>query len=495
MTQICVTLTEETTAGLIDRMADLAGIADLFEVRGDLLLDLDLLTILRAKTRPLLFTCRPEAEGGRWPDADPGRRRTLLLEAVKRGYDYVDVELESGFHDVMIEKAGRGLVVSFHDFESTPADLEGLYDRMLACGADVAKIAVTPRSVADVGRMLAFAARAAQAGGKPLVPIAMGPYGVITRIAAGRYGAPFTFASTAEGAESAPGQVPAALMADLYRVRAISAETKVYGILGTNVTRSLSPFLHNRAFEARGLDAVYVPLQAEALGPFVEALPALDLDGFSVTQPFKVDILPFLQEVDEQAALCGSVNTVVVRDGVLSGSTTDGIGVVAPIKKRVDPKGRMAVIVGAGGAARAAALALHRKGALVTVVARDPDKAAFVAAAVGCRSCSLAELRGLAWDILVNATPAGSQAFLDETPVPAGLHRPGSVVLDMVYDPLETRFLREAQAAGCMTIDGLQMLLAQAVAQFETWTGQEAPVDVMKATALYLAQEAEQRNA
>jgi 3-dehydroquinate dehydratase/shikimate dehydrogenase len=491
MAQICVTLTEETTAGLIDRMADLAGMADMFEVRGDLLLDLDLLTILRAKTRPLLFTCRPLSEGGRWPDAEADRRRLTLLEAVKRGYDYVDVELNSGFLDVMFEKSGSGLVVSFHDFEATPEDLEGLYDRMLAAGADIVKIAVTPRSVADVGRLLAFAAGTARRGGKPVVPVAMGPLGLITRVTAGRYGAPFTFACAAAGAEAAPGQIPAALMADLYRVRDITSETKVYGILGANVTRSLSPVLHNRAFEARGVDAVYVPLQAEALAPFIEALPDFDLAGFSVTQPYKVDILAYLHEADETAALCGSVNTVVVHDGMLRGSTTDGIGVLTPIKRRIDPKGRNVVIVGAGGAARAAALALHRKGAQVTVVARDPDKSAFVAAAVGCRSAALAELRQLGWDILINATPAGSRALLDETPVPAGLHRAGSVVLDMVYDPLETRFLREAQAAGCTIIDGLEMLLAQAVAQFETWTGLEAPADVMKTTALYLAQEQE----
>ena len=164
-------------------------------------------------------------------------------------------------------------------------------------------------------------------------------------------------------------------MADLYRVRDVTAETKVYGILGRDVLRSLSPVLHNRAFEARGLDAVYVPLQAEALAPFIEALPALGLSGFSVTQPYKVEILPYLQEVEEPAALCGSVNTVVVHDGTLRGSTTDGTGVLAPLKKKIDVKGRNVVILGAGGAARSAALALIRKGAHVTLLARDADKA------------------------------------------------------------------------------------------------------------------------
>jgi 3-dehydroquinate dehydratase/shikimate dehydrogenase len=487
MTQICVSLTEETTEGLIDRMVDLAPVADLFEIRGDLVLDLDLLTILRAKTRPLLFSCRAASEGGRWSDTET-RRRMNLLEAVKRGFDYVDVEYRSDFLDVMMEKSGSGLVVSYHDMEGMPDDLYSLYFKICNKGADIAKIAVTPHSIADVGRVLEFAEQTSKGGGKPLIAIAMGPLGVITRIVAGRYGAPFTFASAAPGAESAPGQVPAALMADLYRVREVTAATRVYGVLGQDVTRSVSPVLHNRAFEARRIDAVYVPLQAEALEPFIAALPALGLAGFSVTRPYKTQILPYLQEVDEAAALCGSVNTVVAHDGMLQGSTTDGRGILAPLKRLVDLKSKSVVILGAGGAARAATLAFFRKSARVTVLARDAAQARSVAAVVGCAHGPLSDLANHPWDVLVNATPVGSSACPDETPVPASLLRPGALVFDMVYDPLETRLLREAKAAGCVIVGGLEMLIAQAVAQFETWTGLEAPLDVMKSAALFLAQ-------
>ena len=490
MTQICVSLTEETTAGVVERMQELSGIADLFEVRADMVLDLDLLTILRARTKPIMLTCRAASEGGRLADDDP-RRRMTLLEAVKRGFDYVDVEYRSAFTDVMVEKAGRGLVVSYHDLKGTPEDLDGFYAAMRDRGADIVKIAVTPRSIRDVGRLLDFAARTAAGSGPPLVPIALGPLGILTRIAAGRWGAPFTFASAGRGAETAPGQIPAAEMVDLYRARDINPLTKLYGVLGTDVVWSLSPILHNRAFEARGLDAVYVPLQAESLDGFLAVMPALALSGFSVTRPFKVDIVPHLQEVEEQAALAGSVNTVVVHEGSLRGSTTDGIGVLAPLKKKLDVKGRSVVIIGAGGAARAAAVALQRKGARITLAARRPERAAAVAAALGCAHTGIADLARLSWDVLINATPVGSVAFPDQSPLPAKLHRPNTVVLDMVYEPLDTRFLRDAQQAGCTIIDGLEMLLAQAVAQFETWTGLEAPVDVMKSAALFLAQEQE----
>ena len=486
--QICVSLTEDTTAGVIERMEALAGLADLFEIRGDLVGDLDLLAILRARTKPLILTCRAESEGGKWGDHDPARRRALL-EGVKRGYDYVDIEHRSGLFDVMREKAGKGLIVSYHDFEGMPPDLDTLYDQMCAQGADVVKIAVTPRTIADVGRVLAFARRAGERGGTPVVPIAMGPVGVATRILSGRHGAPFTYASASAGSESAPGQIPASLMAGLFRVGRLTSATRAYGILGSDVSGSLSPVLHNRAFEARGIDAVYVPLPAESLDAFLMAMPALELSGFSVTRPYKVDIVPHVQEVEESAAVCGSVNTVVAQpDGTLRGSTTDGLGVLASLRKKIDVKGRACVILGAGGAARSAGLSLANKGAAVTFLARDAAQAAASARAVGCRHGALGDAARHPWDIIINATPVGSGALRDETPLPAAMHRAGSVALDMVYDPLETRFLREAQAAGCTVVGGLEMLLAQAVAQFETWTGVEAPMDVMRQTAAFLSQ-------
>jgi 3-dehydroquinate dehydratase / shikimate dehydrogenase len=498
MTQICVSLTDGQTTDIVDRMVDLEGVADLYEIRGDLVRDLDMLMILRARNRPLLFTCRCVSEGGRFPDADP-RRRMVLLEAVKRGFDYVDVEYRSQYHDVMVEKAGSGLVVSYHDLEGTPEHLRSLYDRMCVSGADIVKIVITPRSIADVGRLLALAEQVAKDGGPPLVALGMGPLGAPTRLLAGRYDAPFTYASAAPGAEAAPGQIPAAVMSELYRVRAVGPSTRVYGILGQGVSRSLSPIIHNPAFAACGLDAIYIPLEAEALPSFVEAIPALGLAGFSVTRPYKVDIVSYLAEVEELAAACGSVNTVVRResDHSLVGSSTDGAGILAPLLKRAEVAGLNVVIIGAGGASRAAAFALQRKGAFVTVLARDPEKAAAVAQVADCGFDGLGAIADHTWDILINATPIGGVATVHATPVPTELHRRGSIVFDMVYVPQETRLLREARAAGCQTIGGLEMLLAQAEGQFEAWTKQAAPSDVMRQAVIdYLvAQEEEQEDA
>jgi 3-dehydroquinate dehydratase/shikimate dehydrogenase len=492
--RICVSVTEETTAAVVDRMAELLPHADLFEVRADFVRDLDLPALVRARVKPILLTCRTEREGGRFPVADEPARRSILREAVRLGFDLVDVEARAGFDDVAGAKTGRGLVLSWHDFEGTPKSLEALYRRMAGAGADIVKIAVTARSVEDLGRLLAFAGRHAHArerGRPPLVALAMGPLGVASRILGGRYGAPFTFAAPSAGREAAPGQLPARVLAESYRVRSIGPQTRVYGILGVDVLRSVSPAIHNRAFAVRGLDAVYVPLQAESFGAFTRALPALGLSGFSVTRPYKADILPCLAACEDEAARAGSVNTVVVKDGALHGSSTDGDGVLVPLRRQADVAGSRVAIVGAGGAARAAAFAFERAGARVTLLARRREQAAEAAAATGAAHAALDDLAALPWDVLVNATPVGSGSAPGRLPVPEEALRPGTVVFDMVYEPRETPLLRAARARGCRTIDGLEMLIAQAVGQFEAWTGAPAPeTEMLDAAARALAEAA-----
>jgi 3-dehydroquinate dehydratase/shikimate dehydrogenase len=491
--KICVSLTEETAAATTARMAELAPVADLFEVRADLLRDRDLRGLRCARARPILLTCRPAAEGGQWPDADAEGRLRVLREAAALGFDLVDVEARAGFEDLVGSRAGRGLVLSWHELEGTPEDLDGLYARMAARRPDVIKIAVTARSVADLGRVLGFAGRHAgrvgpaerPAAGRPaLVAIAMGPLGVASRILGGRYGAPFTFASPSPGREAAPGQLTAAALLGVYRARDIGPETRIYGLVGTDVLRSLSPAVHNAAFAAAGIDARYVPLQAESLEAFFEALPSLGLSGFSVTRPYKTKVLERLASVAPEAARAGSVNTVAVCEGGLAGSSTDGEGVLVPLRKRTALEGRRVAIVGAGGAARAAAFALVNAGARVTVLARRSEQSAQVAAATGCSAAPLAAAARLEWEVLVNATPVGSGSAQGALPVPESVLGRGAVVFDMVYEPRETPLLAAARSRGCTTIEGVEMLVAQAAVQFETWTGAAAPVEAMTRAAL-----------
>jgi 3-dehydroquinate dehydratase/shikimate dehydrogenase len=484
---LCISLTERLTVDLIDRMADLSGIADMFEIRADLVTDIDLLTVRRAASKPLIFTARAESEGGKMRDDDP-RRHTVLHEAVRRGYEYVDVEYRSGFFDLMTEKAGKGLIVSFHDMTGTPADLETLYQGMCKTGADIVKIAISPRSMADVGRLMELAQRHATAK-IPLIALALGPMGAITRVVGPKYGAPFVYASTGKGHEAAAGQIPAEEMDTLYNVKAINSQTKVYGLVGGDVMQSLSPALHNRAFSESGLDCVFVPLQTESLPAFFQALPHLGLSGFSVTRPYKVEMVGRMQAVDSTVAQCGSVNTVVTQaGGQLHGSSTDGLGIITPLRKRSEIKGKSVMILGAGGAARAAAVALEERGARVRLLARNREKAVQVGAEVGCAGGDLNVLLNAEWDILINATPVGGGSLAEQTLVPKALLKPGAIVFDMIYDPLETRLLREATEAGCIAIGGFEMLVAQAAIQFEVWTGVAAPVDAMRSGGLLVAQ-------
>ncbi|HET9314761.1 MAG TPA: type I 3-dehydroquinate dehydratase, partial [Vicinamibacteria bacterium] len=402
MTRICVTLTEPDTEGALRRMAELADVADLFEVRADLMASVDLQALREGAPRPLVLTCRAASQGGQMPDGDPARRATLVA-ALDLGFDYVDVEAELLSSTVKAHADGRRLVLSHHDLTGTPGDLEGRYVRMCESGPEVVKIAVTPRTFADVGRVLALCEWVGEHGQVPLIAIAMGRLGMLTRLLAGRYDAPWTYAASATGREAAPGQLGVDAMAHAYRVRDVSRKTRVYGLVGTDVSRSLSPALHNRAFAERGLDAIFVPISADDLGAFWNALPLLGLSGFSVTRPYKGDVVSRLSSVDEAARRMASVNTVVRNGNGWVGASTDGAGVVMPLRERMTIAGRSVVILGAGGAARAAADALAAEGARITMLARDPARAAEAAARSGASSGPLASLPDLEWDVLVQA--------------------------------------------------------------------------------------------
>ena len=297
--KLCVSLTEGTTAALVARMAELADVADLFEVRADLVRDLDLAAVLRARVKPLLFTCMPESEGGRFPDRDQAGRRRLLSEAVEprvrpRGRERPrrlrgrrGVEGGTGAGALVARPRGharrsRGRLRA--DGGAPPGHREDRGDR-----------ALDRRSRPAAGVRLAPRRGCARRGS---IALAMGPLGAASRILGGRYGAPFTFASAAAGQEAAPGQIPARTLALGYRVREIGRDTRVFGLVGKDILRSLSPAIQNRAFAESGIDAVYVPLQAESLAALVDALPSLSVSGFSVTRPYKGEILNHLDSVD-----------------------------------------------------------------------------------------------------------------------------------------------------------------------------------------------------
>jgi len=279
----------------------------------------------------------------------------------------------------------------------------------------------------------------------------------------------------------------------------ISGKTRVCGIIGDPIEHTMSPVMHNAAFKKLGIDYLYVPFRVKKgeLGKAVAGIRALNIRGLNVTIPHKVDIIPFLDELDPLVEKIGAVNTIVNDDGGLTGYNTDAGGFLqALLEKGIEPEGKNTVVLGAGGASRAISFILAERGAHLVILNRqlELDWAEELAhrisqvfkkevKALELNEENLAKVLEKA-DVLINATSVGMSPNIDETPVPARLLRPELTIFDIVYNPVKTRLLREAEAAGAQTIGGLDMLVWQGALAFEKWTGQEAPFDLMKREAI-----------
>jgi 3-dehydroquinate dehydratase/shikimate dehydrogenase len=247
----------------------------------------------------------------------------------------------------------------------------------------------------------------------------------------------------------------------------------------------MGPVLHNTCFQAEDINAVYLPFRVEDLSAFVNGFKTLNVSGYSVTIPHKQAIMGLLDELDPLASSVGAVNTVVNRGGRLKGYNTDSTAATKVIEEGLAEdgttlRGKKITIVGAGGAARAVAFGLKQKKAKITIVNRTEARAEALAGDLGCDHRGLGELGKLDTDILVNCTSVGMHPNINDMPVPADVLRPGMWVFDAVYNPPETRLLREAAARGCRTLDGVRMFVLQAAQQFELWTGRSAPVQPME---------------
>jgi 3-dehydroquinate dehydratase/shikimate dehydrogenase len=315
-------------------------------------------------------------------------------------------------------------------------------------------------------------------GAEAVALVAMGDAGIASRVLASRFGSCWTYA----GDGVAPGQISASRLRDEFSFRTIGGSTALYGVVGRPVMHSVSPAMHNAAFRATGMDAIYLPLAAADFEDFLAFADAMALAGASVTAPFKVDAFDHAAESDPVARRIQSVNTLRRTAGRLTACNTDVAGFLAPLQAVAKLQGRRATILGAGGAARAVAEALHSAGAQVAIAARRREAAAQMAALTGA---SIAEWPPAAdsWDVLVNATPIGTSPATADTPLPNG-PLTGELVYDLVYNPPDTQLLKDARAAGCRTIGGLDMLVAQAQRQFEWWTGAKPSERVMRDAAL-----------
>ncbi len=436
-----------------------------------------------------IATLRPQREGGLYR-GDERRRLEVLRSAAEAGASFVDVE-----HDVPPQDwpGGARVILSQHDFQSAPDDIPGALRRLAGFRPAVVKLAFR----AAGGDQAIAALSAAGTCELPAICLAMGPGGVASRLLGGKVGAFGTFAALRGGKETAGGQTTLAEMRDLYRWEATGPQTRVYGVVGCPVEHSLSPAVHNAAFAALDVDAIYLPLRVEpgreAFERFLSAALAadwLDLRGLSVTIPHKQNALEHVSasQVDELSLRIGAINTLrVADDRTLRGHNTDYDAAVRALCDAMDLSpdalvGRSVGVLGAGGVARAIVAALTRHKAKVTIYNRTVDRATALAGEFRVHAAPLEAEQVTQDAVVINCTPVGMFPVADASPV-AKIGPATRVVFDTIYNPRETELLRRARAAGCTCISGMEMFLNQALAQFRLWTGRDAPREVMERAA------------
>jgi 3-dehydroquinate dehydratase/shikimate dehydrogenase len=467
------TLVVETVTG--PRMADLrrardCAAGDIVELRLDGVADLDVAGALEGRKRPVIVTCRPVWEGGRFDGGEPERLR-VLGDAIRLGAEYVDVEWKADRRQLPHGETTR-VVLSHHDFAGLPADLGDRVRAMRHELPHLVKIAVTATRLSDC-----LTLRDATSGGPPQVAIALGAPGQLTRLCPWLFGSCWTY-----GGSEAPGQIPVRDLIDRYHVRHTTSATTIYALTGAPIGHSASPAMHNSAIAALGLDAVYVPLETGDAGEFRTVAEAIGVAGASVTAPLKQALLNREVVSDELTGRIGAVNTLKHSGSGWQGRNFDVAGFLTPLDRRSSAlRGASAVVLGAGGAARAVVWALKSHGARVELAARRPESATRLAQELRVGVSPWPPRPG--WDLLVNATPVGTWPNADHSPLDRADLR-GRLVYDLVYNPLETRLLKDARAAGIETVAGVEMLVAQACRQIEWWTGHDAPTAAVERGAL-----------
>jgi 3-dehydroquinate dehydratase / shikimate dehydrogenase len=459
------------------RMHAVGPLADLIEIRLDGMRDPAVETLVRQSPCPVVLTCRRAEDGGAW-SGDEGARLDLLRRCAASGAAWLDVELDR--LDAIQPVESTRIIGSFHDPSGTPADLSGIVRRLRDAGADIAKVAVQARDLGDVARVLDLLAAESAAG--PLAAHAMGETGRISRLVGPRFGTALVYAAAARGTEAAPGQPTIRDLRLVMRTQRMRPTTRLHAVLGADVSRSPSPALMNAAFEALDVDRAYVPFSCPDPGEALRRLPADLFAGFSVTIPHKESILPLLDEIEEAAGRAGAVNTLVLGDdGRLLGFNTDAPAIVEALRDGgcEELAGRDVIIVGAGGAARAAAVALDGQGARVFITGRTVARAETVAALVDGVAVDEANAPWASAVAVVQTTPLGSRPD-DALPFDPTRLAPGTTVLDAVAVPPITRLLSAVKVAGGNPVSGREMFLAQAARQIRIWTELAPPRDVMR---------------
>jgi 3-dehydroquinate dehydratase/shikimate dehydrogenase len=426
----------------------------------------------------VIGTCRRAVNGGKFKGSIQAQL-DILMKAAAAGFQLVDIEIQSAQdlkRDQLSDLKDRvGVILSYHDFKATKK-LDERFAEMAELPADFYKVVSTATSLYDNVVMMKFLQ--ANSGKYDMVGLCMGEQGIISRVLGVRAGSIFTFASAARGEETAPGQVTVTDLRDTYRIEMVEASTQVYGVAGDPISHSLSPVMMNAAFRRETVNAVFLGLHAKNIQDLLACVNDIPIRGMSITMPFKEAIVPLLSNSDPLTRQIGACNTVVrSQDGKLYGFNTDVAGIVGPLEQRMNLAGKRILVIGSGGAARAAVFGLKARNAEVFVVNRTPERAQALARQAKAKYVKRADLAKMSFDVIINATPVGMngnrQSPLDEKELNC------QYVFDLVYTPAETKLIKMAKAKGLQVIPGLEMFVQQGARQFEIWSGKPAPVAEM----------------
>jgi 3-dehydroquinate dehydratase/shikimate dehydrogenase len=439
------------------------------------------------KQCPWVATLRRPADGGRYNGTEPERMMILRQAIVSGAFEWVDLETDIAGTVPRFGPVKR--IVSYHNTAETPANLEEIYAKMLQQDGDVYKLAVAAHTTEDVARVLHIQRTAP----KPTVAFCMGDIGQPTRFLALKFGAPWIYAAFNKERGIAPGLPSFDEFRTTYPVKAITSDTKIFGVVGDPVGHSLSPLLHNHIYKKLGVNALYLPFRVPR-GQLVPALAAYEhipVHGYSVTIPHKEAAASLARETEPNVQVTGSANTLVRRDdGKFSAANTDFNAAIDSLKAHLAERAKdgpavqlsqlSVLILGAGGVARSVAYAIHREGAQLTITSRTYERAQKLAEDVKCKAVDWHARHSITFDVLVNCTPVGMHPNVDESPCHFSILKPGTTVFDTIYTPETTLLIREARARGCDTITGVDMFVRQAARQIELFTGLTPDTDAMR---------------
>lgn len=458
--------------------------AELVELRLDYISgEVNVKRLIAQRPCPVVLTCRRERDGGKYVGSEE-QRLLLLRTAIAEGVEYVDIEEDIAADIPKFGNTKR--IVSMHDFHKTPDDLETIHRRLCGLQADLVKICTMANHPHDNLRMLNLVEKSQV----PMLGLCMGDIGTPSRILAGRFGAPFTYATFHHERALAPGQLSFQEMSEVYHYEQINRETEVYGVIADPIGHSLSPLIHNAGFMHHKLNKVYVPIRVprEDLSQFIDEAPRLGIKGLSVTIPHKEAVVVKLTKADGAVRGIGACNTIVFDGDQRLGYNTDYRAAMSSLEQALGPgegehspvRGKTALVMGAGGVGMAIAYGLVRRGARVVLTDGVPQRASDLAQRLDCRSADWSLRHAVPADVLINCTPIGMHPNVDETPYAKHHLRPAMVVFDAVYNPENTLLVKDAHARNCKVVTGVDMFVRQACFQYQLFTGQPGPPDLMR---------------